>query len=247
MRSAIPKQRGGVITNATLAAALLAGLILCGCGVQKRLRTGACDAHRQGAALVTRYVIVYGSRTAPQPTTTYYACSRPAGKALDIGVEEPGSVYGSDATTEGFSAAGTYVAAQSSTGEATLAICARYSNPRRCTPAQHWLTVIDTKNRRRAHIPIYQSLLVPALVPFPVTLALSANGAVAWLQNSAVGTTVTSSLRLWATTLTRRGRSGLATAPATIDAGSIDPASVRFEARTLDWSRDGVQHRQELH
>jgi hypothetical protein len=227
--------------------ALLSGLILCGCGAQKRLRIGACDAHRQGAALVTRYVVIYGSRTAPPTITTYYACLRPVGKALDIGVDELGSLYGSDATTGGLRAAGTYVAGQSSTGEASLAICARYSNTQRCSFAQHWLTVVDTKKLRQARIPVYASLLVPALVPFPVTLALSPKGAVAWLQNSTVGASVSSRLQLWATVLIPRGRSGFAAAPAMIDAGSIDPSSLRFEGRTLYWVRDEQRHRQQLH
>jgi cold shock protein len=50
------------------------------------------------------------------------------------------NVTGPDATTGGFVAAGTYVAAQSSAGEADFAICARYRNPLRYPPAQYWLT-----------------------------------------------------------------------------------------------------------
>ena len=176
----------------TLLPAALAGLILCGCGAQKRVRTGACDAHRHVAALVTRYVVVYGSRAAPEAITTYYVCLRPAGKALDLGVDELGGLYGSDATTGGFYADGTYVAAQSSIGEATLAVCAQHSNIRRCTPDEHWITVLDTKNLRRARVPVYGSLLVPALVPFPVALALSPRGAVAWRMNRPVGTSLIS-------------------------------------------------------
>jgi hypothetical protein len=212
------------------------------------VRVGACDAHRPGAALVAPQVVVYGSRTARLPViTTYFACWRPAGQALDLGVDELGSVYGSDATTGGFKAAGTYAAAQSSSGEASLAVCARYSNTRLCTPAQHWITVVDTNNRRRVRVPVYASLPVPALVPFPVTIALSAKGAVAWLQNATAGANVTASLQLWATALTRRGRSSFTALPALIDAGSIDPSSLRFDRRTLYWVRDHVPHRQTLH
>ena len=231
----------------TLLPAALAGLILCGCGAQKRVRTGACDAHRHVAALVTRYVVVYGSRAAPEAITTYYVCLRPAGKALDLGVDELGGLYGSDATTGGFYADGTYVAAQSSIGEATLAVCAQHSNIRRCTPDEHWITVLDTKNLRRARVPVYGSLLVPALVPFPVTLALSATGAVAWLESATAGVNVISKLRLWATLLTPRGDSGFTTAPTLIDAGSIDPSSVRLKERTLNWAREHERHRQKLH
>jgi len=235
-----------MIARSTLLLALLAGLIFCGCGAQKRVRIGACDAHRRSAVLVTRSVVVYSSRTAPPAITTYYACLRPAGEALDVGVDQLGSVYGSDATTGGFGAAGGYVAAQSSSGEASLAVCARYSSPRLCPPARHWLTMVDTRDRRLVRIPIYASLPVPTLVPFPVTLALSPDGAVAWLQNRTVGARISSGLQLWATVLTARGRSGLAAAPAVIDVGSIDPRSVRFERRTLYWARDHIAHQQEL-
>lgn len=235
-----------MIAKVRLLAAVLAGLALCACGAHKRLRSGACEAHHQGAALLTRDVIVYASRAVRAATTTYYACLRPAGQALRIGISELGSIYGSDATTGGFTAAGTYVAAQSSSGEATLSVCARYSNIRRCTPALHWLTVIDTKNHRQAHIPIYTSLPVPAQVPFPLTLLLSPTGEVAWLENSTVSATVTSSVQLWATALTRSGRSGLAAVPTMIESGSINPSSVRFQARVLYWVREHEQHRRPL-
>jgi hypothetical protein len=237
----------GAIARLTLLAAALAALMLCACGAQKRLRSGACEEHHQGAALLTRHVIVFAVRAARAATTTYYACLRPAGGALRIGISELGSIYGSDATTGGFTAAGTYVAAQSSSGEATLAVCARYSNIRRCTPALHWLTVIDARNHRQTHIPIYTSLPLPALVPLPLTLLLSPTGEVAWLENSTVGATVTGSVQIWATGLTPSGRSGLAAVPTMIEAGSINPSSVRFQARVLYWVRDHEQHRRTLH
>ena len=85
------------------------------------------------------------------------------------------------------------------------------------------------------------------ILPFPVTLALSPTCAVAWLENATAGANVTGRLELWATVLTHRGRTGLAAAPAMIDAGSIDSSSVRFEGRTLYWVRDHEQHRQALH
>ena len=245
---ASPERMDVTVKPKLLLAALLAGLTLCACGAQKQVRVGVCDAHREWAALVTRYVIVYGApRTGLPPITTFYACLRPEGRALSMGLDELGGLYGSDATSGGFRAAGTLVAAQSSSGEAALAVCARYSNPRRCPPARHWFTVADAQSRRRARIPVYASLPVPALVPFPVTLALSPTCAVAWLENATVGANVTGRLELWATVLTHRGRTGLAAAPAMIDAGSIDSSSVRFEGRTLYWVRDDELHREALH
>ncbi len=234
-------------TKLTALAALVAGLLLSACGSPPKGRFGACDSHRYGAALVTPYILVYGLRSnAELPTTTYYACLRPSGARLTLGIDELGSLYGSDAATGGFRAAGTYVAAQSSSGEAALAMCARYSNTRLCSPAQHWITVVDTETRRYARVPIYTQLVVPALVPFPVTVALSPEGAVAWLENSTRGANVSSGLQLWATALNPRGRSSLTAAPLMLNAGSIDPSSLRFDGRTLHWIRNGAQHHQVL-
>ncbi len=106
--------------------------------------------------------------------------------------------------------------------------------------------VVDTETRRRAHVPIYTELPVPALVPSRVTVALSPKGAMAWLENSTRGASVISGLQLWATALNLHGRSSLAAAPRILDAGSIDPSSLRFDGRTLYWIRDGRQHHQVL-
>jgi hypothetical protein len=234
-----------VTTKPTLLIVLLAGVMLCSCRPPLR-ESGACDARRYGATLVTRYIIVYGMHADREATTTYYTCLRPAGMRVKLGIDELGSVYGSEATTGGFSAAGTYVAAQSSTGAATTAVCARYNPARMCSRARYWITLVEAKTRRRAHVPIYAKLPVPALVRFPVTVALSADGAVAWLETSTAGTNTTRGLRLWATTLKPRGRSAFAAIPSMIDAGLIDPASVRFHGRTLRWVRDREQHHKEL-
>ena len=137
-----------------------------------------------------------------------------------------------DASSHGnpFDGRGIYVAAQSSTGKASLEICARrYINPQRCSRSQYWLTVIDLKTHRGAHIPMYASAPVPALVRFPVALALSPTGALARLQNLTAGAAVSSKLQLWATDLTPVGHSQLAVAAVIADAGSIDPSLVRFQ------------------
>jgi len=209
--------------------------------------TGACDAHRSEAVLVTHSIVVYGLRTPVAPTTprttTYYACQRPAGTSVTLGIDELGSLYGSDATTGAFVVSGTYVLAQSSSGAASLAICARYHNSRLCSAAQHWLTVVDTRTGRRARVPIYTHLSVPTIVPFPVTVALSPDGALAWLQNITVGPNVTTGLQLWASALRPSGRSGLAASPQLLDSGAIEARSLRFQGHTLYWTcADGVKH-----
>ncbi len=203
--------------------------------------------HRHGLAVTTRHVVVFGLRSPSLQTTTFYACLRPAGQALELGVDGMSSVYGPDATTGGFVTAGTYVAAQFSAGEADFAICARYGNPLRCPPAQYWLALVDTETGRHTDVPIYSSPPVRAFVPFPVTLALSPNAAVAWLQNSTVGIKVTRRLQLWATVLRPVPRSRVEATPVMIDAGLIDPDSLRFTGSTLHWVRDGQAHRRALH
>jgi hypothetical protein len=231
----------------TLLTGLLGTLIFGGCGAERHQLMGACDAHRDGAALATPRLIAFGLRSAALETTIFYVCLRPAGRALAVGVDGLSSVYGSDATTGGFAAGGTYLVAQSSTGEADFAICARYSNPLRCPPARYWLTVVDAQTGRRAHVPIYTSPPVRAFVPFPVMLAVSSNGALAWLQTSTVGVSASGRRELWATVLRAVGRTHLAPAPMMIDAGRIDPASLRFTGQTLHWLRDRRAHHRTLH
>lgn len=218
--------------------AVAAALVLTLHGVLSEQRPGVCDTHRNAAALVTRQVLVYGSRGTSLPTTSYYACLRPSGRRVELGTDELGALYGSDVTTGEFSAAGSYVAAQSSAGVASLEMCARYNNPRRCSRARYWVTVVDTKTRRLVHVPVYASAPVSALVRFPVTVALSAKGALAWLQKRTVGAKV-GRLELRATGLAPCARSRLAVAPVMVDAGPIEPSSVRFHGGTLYWARDG--------
>jgi hypothetical protein len=234
-----------VILTRIFMMALAVAAALCACGPPQK-QSEICDGHRRGAVLVTSDVVVYGLQTASRSATTYYACTRPHGRPVQIGIDERGLFYGSDATTGGFGAAGSYVVAQSSTGEASLAVCARYNNTRRCTFAQHWFTVVNLKTGRQAHLPLYTSLSVPTIVPFPVMLALSPKGAVAWLQARTVDSRVTSTLQLWATRLAPRGRSTLAAASSVVDTGSIDPSSVRFDGLTLYWTRGRKPHRIEL-
>ena len=195
----------------------------------------SCDAHRHGAALVTREVVVYGRGTGTDqstgnPTTTYFACSRPGGLGVELGVDEQNAgEYGSDATTGGFVAAGTFVAADSSSGEAAFAECSKYGDSRGCPPPSYWISVADTRTRRHVDVVGVNSPVV-----------LSPQGALAWLVGDP------SSYELWATALDPRGRSSLAAAPSIIDTGAIDSRSLRFGGRTLHWVRGGQAHQQTL-
>jgi hypothetical protein len=141
---------------------------------------------------------------------------------VKLGIDELGSVYGSDATTRGFSAARDLrrsgVINRRSCGGGVRQI-------QRCAdvfPAPLLDHCVEAKTRRRAEIPIYAKHRIPLFGPSLLTVALSGHGAVAWLQTSAAGTNTTGGLQLWATTLERRGRSRLAAGALMIDAGSID-------------------------
>lgn len=225
-------------------AAVAACVMLCSCGAVHRRVSSSCDAHRDRAALVTADVLVYPSRLPAGAATIYFACRRPAGAPEEVGLDRPGSLYGSDATTGGFAAAGTEIVAQSSRGVATLAMCARYTTARRCPPARYWLTVIDTANGRRAALRVYAGLRSPALVPFPVPVALCAQQAVAWLERSVSAAGVGRRSQLWAATLWPRDETGVLAARSLIDVGAIDPSSLHFTGRTLTWTRAGrIRHR----
>jgi hypothetical protein len=205
----------------------------------RRTPKPACDSHRRGAELVTRQVIVYGrhSGSAPSgdPATTHYVCLRPRGASLQLGVSWPDDgVYGSDATLSTFRAAGTYVTALATSGEAALAVCSKYQPAGPCPEASLRISVVDARTMRHARISI------PWATASRV-VAVSPAGAVAWLEYAAAN-----AYTLKATPLRPRGRSGLAVSPQQVDSGQIDRTSVRFDGRTLTWTRDGLSHSQRI-
>jgi hypothetical protein len=203
-----------------------------------------CDAHGHGAALVTREVVIWGRQesTLNGPATVYAACFRPNGASVTLGVHGPDQLdYGFDATTRNFLAAGSYVAAHSSKGEATLSSCAKYGDTRSCPPPKYWIRVADTKTLRHVDVRVYVGFTVASYpLPTDVPLALSPKGALAWLESGSSG------YSLRAAALHRRGRSSFTASSSMLDMGQIDPHSLRFVGRTLHWVREGNQYQRAL-
>ena len=204
-----------------------------------------CDAHRRGALRVTRSVVVYGVKR-PDPSyegpdeIVYYACRRPAGSGVILGIRGPDLFpYRSDHTMEQVQIAGTYVAVQSSSDEDLTDQCSKYGDSRRCPLPKYWVSVIDTKSRRRVDLPRHPP---DPDVGDAAATSLSAQGAVAWLDLQSPPNVYV----LEATALNPVGRSSFATLVATIDTGAIASGSLRFLGRALHWVRDGHAHVQTL-
>ncbi len=188
-----------------------------------------CDAHLPGAALMTSDVLVFAVYT--PAATTYFGCVRPGGKPSSLGQDQPGNAeYGSNATTGDFGAAGTYLAAQSSSGLAAVATCTKYMPPPACPTGSFWIRVLDASSGR------YLDLSTPTPV---AAVTLSPGGAVAWLQPGPA----TGQSTLLATALRPSGQA-LAGAPQRLDSGAIDPGSLRFDGLTLHWTKDGQPNSQ---
>jgi len=200
-----------------------------------------CDAHRRGALRVTRSVVVYGVKR-PDPSyeglgeTVYYACRRPAGSGIILGTQGPDLFpYLTDHTMEQVQIVGTYVAAQSSSGEDLTDMCTKYGDSRTCPLPNYWVSVIDTKSRRHVDLPRHPP---DSDVGDAAATSLSAQGAVAWLDLQSPPNLYV----LEATALNPVGRSSFVSSVATIDTGSIVSGSLRFLGRTLHWVRDGHAH-----
>jgi len=73
-------------------------------------------------------------------------------------------------------------------------------------------------------------------------VALSPDGAVAWLQGDAGG-----GATLLGTALHPGGATGLSGSPQQLDTGAIDPKSLRFIGLTLSWSKSGQTFTQTMH
>jgi hypothetical protein len=201
---------------------------------------GVCDAHRVGAKLVTRSVVVFGKHTGKQtdngPETAYFACLRPRGARVRLGYDAPDDgVYGSDETTGAFRAAGTYVAVLSSTGGAAASVCSKYAQPN-CPMPRRWIRVAETRFRRAVDFDVHATV---------TTVVLSPAGAVAWLEYTQT-TATSSSYALHATALHAKDARHLTGSPTEIDTGAIDRHSLRFDGLTLRWMRDGQPHSQTL-
>lgn len=207
------------------------------------VRKPPCDAHRHGALVITRQVVVYATRRPYPPVpgsrqTVYHACLPPSGSSVEVGANGPNmDPYLPDATTTQIRVAGTYVAASSSSGQGTAQECAKYGSSQNCPSPSFWVRVIETKTRRHANLPRGQ---VPSS-DANSAITVSPRGAVAWLDRDIAG-----GYDLEAAALHPQGQSSFTASPTALDTGNIDPHSLRFVGRTLHWSRDGVAHQQNV-
>ena len=231
-------------------------LVVAATAVGKPLTRGGCGPRRHPPTLVGSRTLIYGVKRAYEglrwfPETVYFACLRPRGPGIELGVDGPVlEEYGKAGTTDGFSIAGTFAAAHVSQGGASYSGCTKYQGPNCSSIPTAWIAVVDVRTRRRANVPVpyfnTPVIITPGTPPINdyhnLPLALSANAALAWLQPTRPG-----SYQLWATTLQPEGATRFTPSPTMIDTGNIDPSALRFiSGRTLRWTNNGVPHQMTL-
>jgi hypothetical protein len=201
---------------------------------------------------MTRRTLIYGVKRGQNPygeTTlriVYFVCLRPRGRSIEMGVDGP-VTYGPVGTTDGFSIAGTFAVAHASHGLADFIYCSKYQLGN-CPSPTAWIAVVDVRTRRRATVPVpYWQPAYTGQPPYSnsyqdVPLAMSPNGALAWLQSNGPR-----NYQLFATLLKPEGRTGFSTSPRMIDSGNIGLGSVRFISdHTLTWTNGGTVHEMTL-
>lgn len=182
---------------------------------------GRCTAHAYGSLALTPSVVVFAGPQDDAGASRIYACRKPAGAPVLLGIDEPDDgQYGSDSVVGRITVAGTWVAAELDRGAASASMCSKVmpGDPV-CPRATTSLRVVDTRTRRATEV---ATGTVDAL-------ALSTAGAVAWLAGDT----------LRGTALRPRGRRALTAAPAELDRGAI--TKLRFErGRLLRWRSGGA-------
>ncbi len=199
---------------------------------------GACNAHRSHATRVTPKVIVYAKQLRGYDNygdvdTVYYACLRPAGKPIAIGTSSTGDgEYPGNFAVLKLKVSGTYVGAVLASGYADAAACAKYdpSNPN-CGASIHVsVRAVNARARGWAEAPVYGAS----------ALAVSASGAVAWVQP-----TISAGVSQLKAILLRGGTGRLAVTQELLDTGAIG-SSLRFSGLTLSWTNSGQPKSQRL-
>ena len=199
---------------------------------------GACNAHRSHATRVTPKVIVYAKQLRGYDNygdvdTVYYACLRPAGKPIAIGTSSTGDgEYPGNFAVLKLKVSGTYVGAVLASGYADAAACAKYdpSNPN-CGASIHVsVRAVNARARGWAEEPVYGAS----------ALAVSASGAVAWVQP-----TISAGVSQLKAILLRGGTGRLAVTQKLLDTGAIG-SSLRFSGPTLSWTNSGQPKSQRL-
>lgn len=207
------------MTAAATLAVLPAGAVLpAAAGASAR---GRCLAHAYGSMKLTPTVVVYAGAPDADGATPVYACRKPGGASVLLGVDEPDDgEYGSDSVVGEITVAGRWVVAVLERGAASASMCSKVmAGDPQCPQASTVLRVVDTRTRRATELDAGPTS----------ALALSTTGAIAWVSGG----------QLYGTALDPRGRFGLRAAPQRLDSGGAI-TKLHFErGRLLRWRSGG--------
>jgi hypothetical protein len=182
-----------------------------------------CDVQLPGAALVASRVLVFPVRS--PDATRFFGCLRPNGTGTELGETLPSTgEYGPDQITGDFGVAGTYADARSISGLVASETCTKYQQSG-CPIPNYWIRVVNVSTGGEVDLPNNGA---------SSAVALSPEGAIAWLESGAGGDTT-----LMGTALHPSGSTGLSGSAQQLDTGAIDPKSLRFIGLTLSWSKNG--------
>jgi len=156
---------------------------------------------------------------------------RPAGRSIEAGLGSYGDgEYPGNYSVLKLGVSGTYVAAVLGSGYADAAACAKYDGPN-CQASIHYsVRAVNARARGWAEAPISGAS----------ALAVSASGAVAWVQP-----TISAGVSQLQAILLRGGTGRLAVTEQLLDSGAIG-ASLRFSGLTLSWTNSGQPKSQRL-
>jgi hypothetical protein len=209
----------------------------------KKQTTPRCPPTRHARlALSTRTTAIFGVTAAGWDR--YFACLRPHGKSVLLGLQDRSSgEYGYSSTTGDFTTAGPFAAAYVTTGEAESVECGKYSSSvlsDACPLPGALIKVVNVRSLRSATVPLGLGWR-PLIDDWSLgSLAISSSGDLAWLVVDNSGTD-----HLWVSTLVPNGNSF--SAATMIDTGNIDGSSLRFiNANTLEWASNGVSYQQAI-
>jgi hypothetical protein len=221
-----------VAVAATVAAVLAAAS---GPALARAPKHARCSAAGHHLIRATAKVIVFERLTNKEDgeggfEDGVYACARPSGASHLLGyddIEGQDGEYGPDSSLISVKIAGRFVVAQFVTGADEAAACSKYNGqgPPPCPEPTTTIRVAAADSGRGA------SIALLTVDGNKATVAISAAGALAWIDGG-----------LWATHLTPSGTHGLSHQPTKLDPGPIDPGSLAANGLTLSWVSAGTSH-----
>jgi hypothetical protein len=220
--------------TASLAVTLAVAGAAAGAGAASATRpsprpAGSCDSHLARARARSPQALVYGVN-AGGGSTALWACRRPSGPAVRIGVDQPSESgeYPSNATVDGVRIAGPWVMATVIRGAFNAAVCHHDSPPGTTCPKVHdSVRVVDATAGRAATFPAAATVEAHAV---------SASGVAAWVQHSAGQT------QLVAVAARSTGGGPLRGAAQTIATGPVAGGSLSVRGRVVHWTSGGTPH-----